>query len=302
MLVIGGGDGGTARECLRHGVQQLDMVEIDGRVVELSQQYLPSLGGGAGGSPLSLTVAMASAAAAADASYDVVLVDGPIHGPAARSASGPRFLNTAAASCDPVACRHQSESPEAFRQVHIDTVKLPGRSGHADPPRLGADVSQRLVELDLRRHRRPRYRQPKPERAASVSANCEIGVSPATGGRCGASGHRTRLGGLAMTTVPDTLFNRDGAIFGRTPRSGRLPGGRSGCPTTAPPSARHPLRAGGHPRRERWAGDLRPPARGHLEAIAFADRRRGISFGAPEPVVAAVQQATEVVLHWGSNP
>ena len=48
VLVIGGGDGGTARECLRHGeVQHLDMVEIDGRVVELSQQHLPSLGGGA---------------------------------------------------------------------------------------------------------------------------------------------------------------------------------------------------------------------------------------------------------------
>ena len=35
VLVIGGGDGGTARECLRHsGVQHLDMVEIDGLVVE----------------------------------------------------------------------------------------------------------------------------------------------------------------------------------------------------------------------------------------------------------------------------
>ena len=33
VLVIGGGDGGTARECLRHpGVRRLDMVEIDGRI------------------------------------------------------------------------------------------------------------------------------------------------------------------------------------------------------------------------------------------------------------------------------
>ncbi|MDA1170415.1 MAG: polyamine aminopropyltransferase, partial [Cyanobacteria bacterium] len=47
VLVIGGGDGGTARECLRHsGVKELHMVEIDGLVVELSQQHLPSLGGG----------------------------------------------------------------------------------------------------------------------------------------------------------------------------------------------------------------------------------------------------------------
>ena len=46
MLVIGGGDGGTARECLRHaGVRHLDMVEIDGDVVTLC--HLPSLGGSA---------------------------------------------------------------------------------------------------------------------------------------------------------------------------------------------------------------------------------------------------------------
>ena len=47
VLVIGGGDGGTARECLRHpGVKHLDMVEIDGLVVEWSQEHLPSIGGG----------------------------------------------------------------------------------------------------------------------------------------------------------------------------------------------------------------------------------------------------------------
>ena len=48
ILVIGGGDGGTARECLRHPeVQHLDMVEIDGRVVELSKEHLPGIGGSA---------------------------------------------------------------------------------------------------------------------------------------------------------------------------------------------------------------------------------------------------------------
>ena len=52
ILVIGGGDGGTARECLRHpGVQRLDMVEIDGRVVELSREHLPDIGGSAWSDP-----------------------------------------------------------------------------------------------------------------------------------------------------------------------------------------------------------------------------------------------------------
>ncbi len=42
VLVIGGGDGGTAREVSRYSsIEQIDMVEIDERVVRLSQQFLP---------------------------------------------------------------------------------------------------------------------------------------------------------------------------------------------------------------------------------------------------------------------
>lgn len=42
VLVIGGGDGGTAREVLRHSsVELCDMVEIDEAVVEACKKYLP---------------------------------------------------------------------------------------------------------------------------------------------------------------------------------------------------------------------------------------------------------------------
>lgn len=42
VLIIGGGDGGTAREVSRYPtVEKIDMVEIDERVVRLCQQYLP---------------------------------------------------------------------------------------------------------------------------------------------------------------------------------------------------------------------------------------------------------------------
>ena len=42
VLIIGGGDGGTAREVLRHpGVRVCTMVEIDGLVVEVCKKYLP---------------------------------------------------------------------------------------------------------------------------------------------------------------------------------------------------------------------------------------------------------------------
>lgn len=46
VLVIGGGDGGTVREVLRHPeVKRVHLVEIDERVVEVSQKYLPELAG-----------------------------------------------------------------------------------------------------------------------------------------------------------------------------------------------------------------------------------------------------------------
>ena len=48
VLIIGGGDGGMAREVRRHKtVEHVTMVEIDAGVVEFSKQYLPSLSAGA---------------------------------------------------------------------------------------------------------------------------------------------------------------------------------------------------------------------------------------------------------------
>ncbi|MFV1600197.1 MULTISPECIES: polyamine aminopropyltransferase [unclassified Phaeobacter] len=48
VLIIGGGDGGMAREALRHAsVEHVTMVEIDGGVVEFSKEYLPMLSDGA---------------------------------------------------------------------------------------------------------------------------------------------------------------------------------------------------------------------------------------------------------------
>lgn len=44
VLVIGGGDGGTIREVVRHdAVEKAEIVEIDGMVVEVSKQFLPEI-------------------------------------------------------------------------------------------------------------------------------------------------------------------------------------------------------------------------------------------------------------------
>lgn len=44
VLVIGGGDGGTVREVVKHqSVEVAEMVEIDGLVVDVSKKYLPEI-------------------------------------------------------------------------------------------------------------------------------------------------------------------------------------------------------------------------------------------------------------------
>lgn len=44
VLIIGGGDGGMAREVLKHNeVEEVHMCEIDERVIEVSKEYLPKM-------------------------------------------------------------------------------------------------------------------------------------------------------------------------------------------------------------------------------------------------------------------
>jgi spermidine synthase len=139
VLVIGGGDGGTARECLRHpGVKHLDMVEIDGRVVELCQEHLPTIGGCCWNDPrfhLKIGDGIAWAAKAEESSYDVVLVDGSDPAGPAEGLFNRSFFSNCRRILKPGGVfGTQSESPEAFRKVHIDMVKLIRELfDHADP-------------------------------------------------------------------------------------------------------------------------------------------------------------------------
>ncbi len=47
VLIIGGGDGGTLREVLKHPIQEVCLVDIDKKVIEISQKYLPFVSKGA---------------------------------------------------------------------------------------------------------------------------------------------------------------------------------------------------------------------------------------------------------------
>ncbi len=79
VLVIGGGDGGTIREVLRHkGVEKVTMVEIDGAVIEACKEHLPQIASSFNDPKLTLLVddGIAFIKNAAPGTYDVILVDG----------------------------------------------------------------------------------------------------------------------------------------------------------------------------------------------------------------------------------
>jgi len=78
VLIVGGGDGGMAREVLRHArIDHVTMVEIDAGVVEFSKTYLPRLSDGAFDDPrLDLVIADgADFMAQSDQHFDVIIID-----------------------------------------------------------------------------------------------------------------------------------------------------------------------------------------------------------------------------------
>lgn len=79
VLIIGGGDGGTAREVARYKhIEHIDMVEIDERVVRLCQEYFPQTACALDSDPrikLHFRDGLAFVQHAEPASYDLILVD-----------------------------------------------------------------------------------------------------------------------------------------------------------------------------------------------------------------------------------
>ncbi|MEM6743357.1 MAG: polyamine aminopropyltransferase [Pseudomonadota bacterium] len=79
VLIIGGGDGGMAREVLRHeSVERVTMVEIDAGVVEFSKRFFPGVSAGAFDDPRLELVIADGAAFVRDETrggYDVAIID-----------------------------------------------------------------------------------------------------------------------------------------------------------------------------------------------------------------------------------
>jgi spermidine synthase len=127
VLVIGGGDGGTAREVLRHPeVEQVTMVEIDAQVIEACKQHLPMIGTAWDDPRLEVIVGDGIAFVGRDdlPPFDVILLDGcdPV-GPSAGLFDLAFYRNCADRLTAHGVLAAQTESPILLREVFLDIVR-----------------------------------------------------------------------------------------------------------------------------------------------------------------------------------
>ena len=181
ILIIGGGDGGSARECLKYKeVKSIDLVEIDLRVIELSKKYLPTIGGHAwSDSRLNLQIknGIDWVKNTKNNFYDVIIIDGadPI-GPSKELYSNSFLTNCKRILKSGGVLATQSESPESFHQTHINIIKILRHIfDYADP--MYGHVSiypSGLWSWTFASMENPKYMYPKINRIKEISKHCQI--------------------------------------------------------------------------------------------------------------------------------
>lgn len=187
VLIIGGGDGGTAREVLRHpDVERCTMVEIDRAVVEACKAHLPEIGREAWDDPrleLRFEDGIEFVKRAPAGSFDVVILDGsdPV-GPAEGLFDRSFYEGVKRVLGDGGVFALQSESPTVYEKVFYEIqVTLRGVFGASHPyfgsvtlygsgmwtwTMTGADPSQLRPERAAAVAERCRYWSPEIHRAA----------------------------------------------------------------------------------------------------------------------------------------
>lgn len=124
VLIIGGGDGGSAREVLRHPqVKQCTLVEIDELVVEVSKKYLPEIGQAWDDPRLEVRIedGIKYVSEASSDSFDVILLDGSDPVGPAEGLFGEEFYQQVERILAPQGVfALQSESPMLFEKVFYE--------------------------------------------------------------------------------------------------------------------------------------------------------------------------------------
>ena len=175
VLIIGGGDGGTAREVLRHpGVERCTMVEIDRGVVEACKAHLPEIGREGWADPrldLRFEDGVQFVKDAPEGSFDVVILDGSDPVGPAEGLFDERFYE----GVRRVLGAHgvfalQSESPTVYEQVFYDIQATLRRVFGASHPYFGSVTLYGAGMWTWTMTGDPAAL--KPERVASIAEGC----------------------------------------------------------------------------------------------------------------------------------
>ena len=75
VLIIGGGDGGVAREVLKHDIERIDLVEIDEEVINLSKKFFPEIASSFNDKRVNIFNMDAFEFVNKTGNYDVIIVD-----------------------------------------------------------------------------------------------------------------------------------------------------------------------------------------------------------------------------------
>ncbi len=128
VLIIGGGDGGTVRECVKYSqISKIDLVEIDEEVIKISKKFLKEIGGEAWNDKrleIHVDDGVQWVKKTRDNFYDVIFID---------SSDPSEFSNLLFSDHFYKECKRiltssgilatQSESPESFKDIHINILK-----------------------------------------------------------------------------------------------------------------------------------------------------------------------------------
>lgn len=127
VLVIGGGDGGTIREVLKHpSVERAVLCEIDGEVIEVCKKYLPSIAGQLDDPRVEIEVRDGAAYIAQHKNtFDVILIDStdPI-GPGEKLFTQEFYTHVREALTENGIMANQSESAMAVPEECVRINKL----------------------------------------------------------------------------------------------------------------------------------------------------------------------------------
>ena len=127
VLIIGGGDGGTAREVLRYkNVLEVDLVEIDEEVIRLSKKYLNNISKDSWKDKrlkIHICDGFKWVKNMKDNYYDVILLDISDPNELSKQLFGKDFY----IECKRIMKKKgilgtQSESPESFQEIHLNII------------------------------------------------------------------------------------------------------------------------------------------------------------------------------------